>query len=329
MTYFQQSIPIVSAFDRLKFPTGLFPSDRMLIELLHPDIDPTFATLNFRDASEHASISDLKSQMILKKWSNAIIQKILDIQNADGHLIDKLCYEQGVKHREARYHYAVTMYIGVLFPAKRQNLKKLASVAMQMSSTYIQYRKGHLLAIGDNCEQLLGFNSVTKTFKENPHKLYLRQRFLDYRIADDFLTVLYSKAVENKSDELLAYLNHNQIQRDSFSHSRRDSYPQQVDNLGDRPVGVIGQCPDCLNWFEKDSLPNGKLVRCATTTCKTEQSRSRREKSRKLSNKNPFVKSSDTKKLCVGTCGKIRMVNIDRLCKKCLNEKITDAEKQT
>ena len=159
MNQSQRSILIISAFDRLNFPnTGLLPSDRMLIEMIRPGTDPTLVTLNFCDAYEFAPIPDLDSQLILKKWSNSILSKVLEIQNIEGHFIDKLCWEQNKNNQEARYHYAVFMYIGALFPPRVQNLENLSNASIQMTNVYVQYQKGNVLAIGKELEDLVGFD---------------------------------------------------------------------------------------------------------------------------------------------------------------------------
>jgi hypothetical protein len=65
----------------LNFNTGLlFPSDRMLIELLRPKIDPMTVTLQWIGIIAAEQIPDLGSQLLLQSYSNGIISIIRDEQ---------------------------------------------------------------------------------------------------------------------------------------------------------------------------------------------------------------------------------------------------------
>jgi hypothetical protein len=213
----------------LDFRTGLlFPSDRMLVELLRPNIDPASVTLQCVGLIAAEQIPDLGSQLLLQAYSNDIISIIRDEQEVNGHLLDKLSIEQELNHWQSRYHQAVMMYVGAFFPAKTQNLGKLSRAAMQIENVNFQYRSmGNIAAIGDDLKNLVGFDSETNAVAEDAHKTYLRQRFLEYRISDDYLNALYLKAIESKGEAIANYIKQQQEQRASFERARVKRPPIQ------------------------------------------------------------------------------------------------------
>jgi hypothetical protein len=270
----------------LDFHTGLlFPSDRMLVELLRPKIDPASVTLQWVGLIAAEQISDLGSQLLLQDYSNDIINIIRDEQKANGHFLDKLSLEQGFNRWQSRYHQAVMMYIVAFFPAKTQNLGKLASAAMQIENINFQYRSvGNVAAIGHDLTNLAGFDSETNTVAENTHKMYLRQRFLEYRISDDYLNVLYLEAIKNKGEAIASYAKQQQEQRASFDRDRRDSYRQRVEDTDARsanaPLYMLRQCPYCEDWYEQNVRGNGRLqVKCDKPQCLRDWDAARRKKS--------------------------------------------------
>jgi hypothetical protein len=311
-----RQINILNGWNRLDFSNGQLPSDRMLIKLLRPEIDPAIAVIKWCDLIQAQEIPDLGSQSLLQAWSNDIARKIQDEQKVCGHLIDKLCHEQGLDCGAARYHDAVMMYIGALFPARIQNPKKLAGAVMQLTSLYGQYQQGNVLAIGDNYAPLVSFDSATGEVGENSHKLKLRERFLDYRIADDYLNALYLTASENKGDEFLAYLEYNQDQRDTYVKSRSNTYRLQVENISQ----MVRQCQYCQKWY-KQTNKNGKLwVKCTQDSCIQAW-----ERARKHSQK-PDGWLKDSKRKRCRICTKSRMVDTDRVCSECFAENLSENE---
>ena len=303
----------------LDFRTGLlFPSDRMLVELLRPKIDPMTATLQWIGLIAAEQIPDLGSQLLLQAYSNDIISIIRDEQKANGHFLDKLSLEQGLNLWQSRYHQAVMMYIGAFFPARMQNWGKLARASMQMTSIYVQYQTENILAIGNDCMELAGFDSDAVSMRENPHKIYLRQRFLEYRIADDYMNALWTKATEDKGNALLNYIKQQEEQRASFERDRRDSYRQQVGDIDARstnpPLYMLRQCPYCEDWYEQNISGNGQL----TTHCK-QCFRDWDAERRKVKTQPDWIEISKKRKPCQ-LCGKKRLVNSDYICKPCFSE---------
>ena len=304
----------------LDFHTGLlFPSDRMLVELLRPKIDPMTATLQWIGLIAAEQIPDLGSQLLLQAYSNDIISIIRDEQKANGYLLDKLSIEQGLNRWQSRYHQAVMMYVGVLFPAKIQNLGKFARATMQMTSTYIQYRSGNVLAVGNDCENLVGFDFNTDTLVEDKHKVYLRQRFLEYRIADDYMNALWTKATEDKGASLLEYLKQQQEQRDYFERNRRNSYRQRVRSKNSQsakylPLYILRQCPYCDKYYEQKLSGNGSLT-AHCKQCFNNWNTARR----KVKTQPNWIEISKQRKPCK-LCGKKRLVNSDCICKLCFSE---------
>jgi hypothetical protein len=269
----------------LYFRKGLLlPSDLMLVELLRPKIDPMTVTLQWIGLIAAEQIPDLGSQLLLQAYSNAIISIIRNEQKVNGHLLDKLSLEQGLKPWQSRYHEAVMMYVGALFPAKMQNFGKLKSAAMQIEKVNSQYRStGNVEAIGDNLKNLVGFYSKTNPVLEDAHKIYLRQRFLEYQISDDYLNALYSKAIEDKGDALSNYIKQRQEQRASFDRDRRDSYRQRVGDIDARsanpPLYVLRPCLYCEDWYEQSISGNGRLrVVCNKPQCFRDWDAARRKK---------------------------------------------------
>ncbi len=270
----------------LDFHTGLlFPSDRMLVELLRPKIDPASVTLQWVRLIAAEQISDLGSQLLLQAYSNDIISIIRDEQKANGHFLDKLSLEQGFNRWQSRYHQAVMMYIGAFFPAKPQNLGKFAIAAMQIENMNFQYRSvGNVAAIGNDLKNLVGFDSETNTVGENTHKMYLRQRFLEYRISDDYLNVLYLEAIKDKGETIANYVKQQQEQRAGFDRDRRDSYRQRVGDTDAQSANaalyMLRQCPYCEDWYEQNVRGNGRLqVKCGKPQCFRDWDAARRKKS--------------------------------------------------
>lgn len=304
----------------LNFYTGLlFPSDRMLVELLQPKIDPMTVTLQWIGLIAAEQIPDLGSQLLLQAYSNDIISIIRDEQKANGHLLDKLSIEQGLNRWQSRYHQAVMMYIGAFFPAKTQNLGKLARAAMQIENVNFQYRSmGNIAAISDDLKNLVGFDFETNTVAEDAHKMYLRQRFLEYRISDNYLNVLYLKAIEDKGEAIANYVKQQQEQRAGFERNRRDSYRQRVGDIDARsanpPLYMLRQCPYCEDWYEQSISGNGRLKTHCKQCCKDWNAARHKVKTQP-----DWIEISKKRKPCQ-LCGKKRLVNSNRICKPCFLE---------
>jgi hypothetical protein len=73
MTNSQAIIPIISGWNRIIFDYDLIPSDRMLAQLLRPNVDLNSAALHWHEMSEADNMPDLDSQLALRDWSNYVI----------------------------------------------------------------------------------------------------------------------------------------------------------------------------------------------------------------------------------------------------------------
>jgi hypothetical protein len=315
MNHQQLEIPIVAGWDSLKFHNGLFPNDRIIINLLRPDItNPTQSIVQWYKLHGYARIPDLGSQLLLQAWSNSIVRAIQTEQQVSGHLLDRLCCSQGENYREARYYDAVLMYIGALFPARVQNLRKFASAAMQLTSLYGQYRAERVLPVGNNYEPLVSVDPNSGEVIDSAHKSELRARFLDYRLADDYMNALFLEASQSKGDEFLAYLKYAQERRDRYVKSRSDNYHQREAESISR---IVRQCPYCHLWYER-TFKNGKLWgHCGQKPCERAGERQRHPSKTPDGWECGYPKRRRCK-----ICTRSRQVNIDKVCCRCFSDTI-------
>jgi hypothetical protein len=120
MTSYQAIIPIISGWNQIIFDDGLIPSDRMLAQLLRPNIDLNSAALHWHEMSEANNIPDLDSQVILQDWSNYVILQMcvtsdnpVKQENAEviSHFISNLSEANNINRAEPLYHHNVSRYL--------------------------------------------------------------------------------------------------------------------------------------------------------------------------------------------------------------------------
>jgi len=318
MTHPQQIIPIISGWNYISFHTDTIPSDRMLAQLLRPNIDLNFAALHWYEMSESENIPDLESQLKLQAWSNYVILQMciqsdnpIKQENAEAmsHFISRLSTENDINHSEPLYHHNVTRYIHSLIPGRLNlNHKRMLDLFQQLGTNFYQ----------SGWDGFIGLEDQSKLSKDR-HKycLDLEQRFKDYKIASDYLDSFYQYVFEKEdSDEkILDFLRSSINKLDQFKRDARNSYDFSTEKIDTDLIPMAVQCLGCGKWLDQKKSNNGKLLSRGCSDCEKD-----RDNQRKRKPNQGWVKDSDVRKNCsIMDCRKFRLVNIDLVCRECFD----------
>ena len=295
----------------------MIPSKEILIELLRPGSDSERTDLYCCNMKHSDKISDFDSQLVLQKYSNHLVEQI----GNDEH-INCSCEELNIDKNEAQYHFALIDYIYRLYPEKMPNVEILLPGSVQINNVYLQHRAGkEVLALGKDFESLIGFDPETCQPGENSHEMYLRDRFPEYAISRDYAEDFQLKAIHNKCDGVSSTITDNQRHIYDFDKTRREGYIDRNNQMS----SMARQCPFCPTWFEQKPPNNGKFTPFCSSRCECEWERVRKNKLRHSKRLNGWVKEHSTRKRCLG-CAKSRLVNSNRVCKKCFSENHTQSK---
>jgi hypothetical protein len=319
MTNYQAIIPIISGWNRIIFDDGLIPSDRMLAQLLRPNVDLNSAALHWHEMSEADNIPDLDSQLILQDWSNyAILQMCVmsdnpvKQENADAiaHFISHLSEANNINRSEPLYHHNVSRYLHNLIPGKSNlNHKTILDLFQQLGTDFMQS----------------GWSGFTKVEEESKlsndrheYCLDLERRFVDYKMSGDYLDSFYQYVfnAEESDKIILDFLRSSRNKLDQFKRDARNSYRFPTEKIDTDSIPMAMQCRGCGKWLAQNKFKSGKLLARGCSDCEKE-----RDKQRKRKPDRGWVKDSDVRKYCstIMGCGKLRLVDLDRVCRECFD----------
>jgi hypothetical protein len=318
MTNSQSIIPIISGWNYISFQTDTIPSDRMLAQLLRPNVDLDSAALHWHEMSEFDNIPDLDSQLKLQAWSNYVILQMcvrsddpVKQENADvmSNFISDLSKANNINHSEPLYHHNVMRYLHNLIPGKSNlNHKKILDLFQQLGTDFMKSGRSEFT-------QVEGESKLSKDRHE--HCLDLGRRFVDYKMSDDCLDSFYHYVFkEEESDKIiLDFLRSSRNKLDQFKKDARNSYRAPTQKIDTDSIPMAVQCRGCGKWLAQSQSQNGKLLAHGCFDCEKERDRQRKRKSDQ-----GWVKDSDVRKYCsIMDCGLLRLVDIDRVCRKCFN----------
>lgn len=319
MTHPQEIVPIISGWSQIISDEDLIPSDRMLAQLLRPNVDLNSAALHWHEMSEADNIPDLDSQLILRDWSNHVILQMC-IQSNDpvkqenseiiSHFISHLSKENGINHSEPLYHHTVTRYVHNLIPGKLNlNHKKILDFFQQLSTNFSQ----------GGWNSFVGIEGQSKLLRDrHEYCLDLEKRFVDYKIAGDYLDSFYQYVFDKEESDkgTLDFLRSSRNKLDQFKRDVRNSYRFPTEKIDTDWIPMATQCRSCDKWIAQNKFKNGKLLARGCPDCEKERDNQR---NRKLDR--GWTKDSGARKYCstIIGCGKLRLVNVDRVCRKCFD----------
>jgi hypothetical protein len=192
MTNSQSIIPIISGWNRVIFDDDLIPRDRMLAQLLRPNVDLNSAALHWHEMSEADNIPDLDSQLALRDWINYIIlqmcvksDNLVKQENAEAlsHFIIHLSEVNGINHSEPLYHHNISRYVHSLIPGKSNlNHKKILDLYQQIGTEFIQ-------SSWSSFTKIAGESKLSNDRHE--YCLELERRFVVYKMSGDYLDSFY------------------------------------------------------------------------------------------------------------------------------------------
>ena len=320
MTNSQAIIPIISGWNQIIFDYGLIPSDRMLAQLLRPNIDLNSAALHWHEMSEADNIPDLNSQLILQNWSNYVIFQMcvrsdnpVKQENTEmiSHFISHLSEANDINPSEPLYHHNVIRYLHNLIPGKLNlNYKKILELFQQLGTDFMQ-------------SGWSGFTNVEGESKlsndRHEYCLDLEKHFVDYKMSGDYLDSFYQHVFDkDESDKvILDFLRSSRNKLDQFKRDARNSYRFPTEKIDADSIPMATQCRGCGKWRAQNKFKNGKLISRGCSDCEKE-----RDNRRKLKPERGWVKDSDVRKYCsIMDCGNLRLVDADRVCRECFDTK--------
>ncbi len=319
MTNSQSIIPIISCWNYISFQTDTIPNDRMLAQLLRPNVDLDSAVLHWHEMSEFDNIPDLDSQLKLQAWSNYVILQMcvrsdnpVKQENADvmSNFISDLSKENNLNHSEPLYHHNVIRYFHILIPGKSNlNHKKILDLFQQLGTDFMKSGWSGFTKVEDE-------SKLSKDHHE--YCLDLERRFVDYKVSGDYLDSFYQHVFNEKDSDkiVLDFLRSSRNKLDQFKKDARNSYDLPTQKIDTDSIPMAMQCRGCGKWLAQNQSKNGKLLAHGCSDCEKE-----RDKHRKRKPDRGWVKDSDVRKYCSTTmgCGKLRLVDIDRVCRKCFD----------
>ena len=320
MTNSQAIIPIISGWNQIIFDYGLIPSDRMLAQLLRPNIDLNSAALHWHEMSEADNIPDLNSQLILQNWSNYVIFQMcvrsdnpVKQENTEmiSHFISHLSEANDINPSEPLYHHNVIRYLHNLIPGKLNlNYKKILELFQQLGTDFMQ-------------SGWSGFTNVEGESKlsndRHEYCLDLEKHFVDYKMSGDYLDSFYQHVFDKEESDkvILDFLRSSRNKLDQFKRDARNSYRFPTEKIDADSIPMATQCRGCGKWRAQNKFKNGKLISRGCSDCEKE-----RDNRRKLKPERGWVKDSDVRKYCsIMDCGNLRLVDADRVCRECFDRK--------
>jgi hypothetical protein len=317
MTNSQLIIPIISGWKCIPSQTGPIPNERILAQLLRPNVDLNSAVLHWYEMSEADNIPDLESQLKLQAWSNYVILQMrvrsdnpIKQENADmmSHFISYLSKANNISPSEPLYCHNTIRYFHNLLPGKLNlNHKKILDLFQQLGTDFMQS----------------GWSGFTKVEREpklskdhHEYCLELERRFVDYKMSSDYLDSFYQHVFDEEGIDkiVLDFLRFSKNKLDQFKRDARNSYRSPTQKIDTDSIPMAVQCRGCGKWLAQSQSQNGKLLARGCSDCEKE-----RDKQRKRKPDQDWVKDSNVRKYCstMMGCGKLRLVDIDRVCREC------------
>jgi hypothetical protein len=160
--------------------------------------------------------------------------------------------------------------------------------------------------VTESCEEFKG-NIPDHSIKTKKAVERLRQKFPDYQLSEEFILAFEIKLANN----LNGYLKIVEQYRswiEELNQERRSKY--RLPKVA-RPLSNprLLQCAYCSNWF-KAVIGSSLASHCVE--CKREWDRVRKKKP----NSSGWVAVDEKRKRCCG-CAKIRLIDLNKLCKSC------------
>jgi hypothetical protein len=312
----KQAVKILPGFKCLKIDYRVVPSERTLLKLVRPDIDPDTATIVFSLSLD--SEEEIKSQAILREHNNFIVSFLHEEPwlDPDGMMlsigkdleaVSQEAYASGdikviFTWDDLLYHVANLNYLDYFFlpPENYDELTNLSKEAHKFYYQWTQTGKSESIILEKYVENL------------NQKKDKIRENFPEYKISEFYWDYFIHMAQKYYRDVLLELERRKSEDVSEIVDIAKKNYRQPHENRlvkRDRPW----RCPYCQKWFEQGNK-NGKWqTSCGQNKCNRERDRLRKTPP------TDWIGSSPKQRRCK-ECRKPRLLNLDRICKKCFTQ---------